>query len=422
MTDPAAPRTQLVTEVAHWQAAVRALENLDLVASPAAWAELEEYLRLQVRDRMRSMVVTLVLEANQLAAALDTGITVADGRRRLLRLRARYLQAETILDFYGDAVSTRSNPRLGALLRGLDVLAGDSLAALLRPLGTAAPLTMVYVDKGLGASILRAGVRLWDQANPSPAAAIKLTRHNLSHPTALLHETGHQFSHLTGWTEELAGAFRTVLAPSSRELADLWASWASEVAADVHAFALCGWAPVPALANVVDGTTPAVYRLPPGDPHPFPFVRVIFNAALCRSWYGPGPWDDLARTWLQRHPPEAVPTDAGRLARLSVTAMGNLVDLCTRRPMAAFRGRPLHELADPRRVSPRALAALARQAGPSLLTSSYLARREPIRILAWLASRTLADPARSADHREALHVWVRRLGDHASPQRPGIAA
>jgi Fe-S cluster biogenesis protein NfuA len=69
------------------------------------------------------------------------------------------------------------------------------------------------------------------------------------------------------------------------------------VAADVHAFALCGWAPVPALANVVDGPTDAVLRIIPGDPHPFALVRVLFNAALCRVWFGAGPWDALARTW-----------------------------------------------------------------------------------------------------------------------------
>ena len=81
------------------------------------------------------------------------------------------------------------------LLRGYDTLASDSMARTLEPLGIDAPPALVYVDKGLGAAILSAGVRLWDAAHPSPAAAIKLTRHNLSFPTAMWHETGHQAAH-----------------------------------------------------------------------------------------------------------------------------------------------------------------------------------------------------------------------------------
>ena len=40
--------------------------------------------------------------------------------------------------------------------------------------------------------------------------------------------------------------------------------------------------------------TAAVFRVIPGDPHPFPWIRVMFNAALCRSWFGRGPWDRVA--------------------------------------------------------------------------------------------------------------------------------
>ena len=412
---------QLAAEAAHWRQAVEALGDLQTVAAPSAWAGLEQYLRLQVRNRLMAVVAALGLEAAHLEREVAGGIAPAEGHRRLLRLRARYLQVETILDFYGDAVSTRSNPEMASFLRGLDRVAGDSLAALLGPLGLDAPPVLVYLDKGLGASILRAGVRLWDQANPSPAAAIKLTRHNLTHPTALFHETGHQFAHLTGWTGELADALAAATSTRSRELAQLWRSWSSEVAADVHAFALCGWAPLPALANVVDGTTATVVRILPGDPHPFPLVRVLFNAALCRSWYGPGPWDDVARTWVDRHARTPRPSDGHHITRLSMPILGDLVDICTRRPMTAFRGRPLHEVADPRRCAPKALAALAQRAGPSLLTSTYLARREPVRILAWLVHRIVSDPEHGATHRHALRRWISSIGNE-TPQEERIPA
>lgn len=406
LRDPA--RDQLADEIAHWRFASDALADLDSIASPAAWASLEEYLRLRVRDRLAASVAELRMEATSAAGALAAGQPLDAVRERVLRLRRRYLQVETILDFYGDAVASRTNPALAAILRGLDMIAGDSLDMILRQLGIAAPPAVVFVDKGLGAAILRAGVRLWDQTSMSPVAAVKLTRHNLSHPTALLHETGHEVAHLTGWTAELGDALSAVLAPRSRELAEMWRGWASEVAADTHAFAQAGWAPLPALANVVDGDTSTVYRLIPGDPHPVPWLRVMFNAALCRGWFGPGPWDVLAAAWARRHPPERG-GEVGGLARLSAAALGDIVDVCTRSPMAAFGGRPLHALADPRRVAPDALAALARQAGDSLLTSQYLARREPLSILAWLSTRPAADPANATGHRRALQGWLARL-------------
>ena len=355
MTDrtAAAQNDRLAQEIAHWRFACDALADLDAVASPAAWASLEEYLRMRVRDRLAAAVAELSREAASVAGGLARGDAPADVRRRLLRLRRHYLQVETVLDFYGDAVASRTNPTLAAILRGLDVIAADSLERMLRPLGIPAPIAMVYLDKGLGAAILRADVRLWDRTSVSPVAAIKLTRHNLWCPTALLHETGHQFAHLTGWTGELADCLAQVLAPRSAELASAWRGWASEVAADVHAFAQAGWAPLAPLANVVDGTTSAVYRLIPSDPHPFPWIRVMFNAALCRSWFGAGPWDGLAAAWAHRHPPANAPADVGapgptqrRGLRRHRRHLHAKAHASVRRAAAARTRRPIARFAD----------------------------------------------------------------------------
>ncbi len=409
-----AQRRQVEAELAHWRVAIESLDALETVASPDAWRGLESYLQRGVRERMKAMVAELRSELQNLQRALGAGEASATVRRRFLRLRNRYLQAETIIDFFDDAISTRSNPAMAALLRGYDVLATDSMAATFAPLGMTTPLALVYVDKGLGAAILRAGVRLWDRRHPSPAAAIKLTRHNLTYPTALLHETGHQVGHQTGWNAELAATLGETLAPRSQELAEMWASWASEVAADVHAFVQAGWAPVAALANVVDGPSRAVFRIRPGDPHPFAWVRVMFNVALCRSWYGHGPWDDIGAAWISRHPLENAGR-AGALARASLESMPDIVDVCTRQPMAAFRGSPITAHLDPRRVSPGALEDLATAAGPSLLTSSYLRRRESLRILSLLATRSVTEPQLAGQHRTTLKAWVAALGAEAAP-------
>jgi hypothetical protein len=417
VTDDAVAR-QTAAEIAHWLLAAQGLADLDDAAAPEAWAGLESYLQRGLRERMAGMVAALVQEARGLQRLAGSGADPAVTRAGVLRLRQRYLQAETVLDFYGDAINSRSNPALRGLLRGLDTLAGDSMAATLGPLGIEVPPALVYLDKGLGASILRAGIRLWDHAHPSPAAAIKLTRHNLSHPTAILHETGHQVAHLTGWTAELADALYDTLASRSADVAQLWRSWAGEVAADVHAFALAGWAPVFALSTVVDGPTGEVFRIRYGDPHPFGWIRVLFNAALCRSWYGAGPWDDVAQAWWQRHPIAAADPDARLVAKVSIDAMADLVEACTRRPMRALRGAPLAAVIDPRAVAPDRMADLQRQAGGTLLTSSYLRRRHSLQLFALLSTRAVVDPANAEAHRARLRAWLRDVGADAAGATP----
>jgi hypothetical protein len=225
-------------------------------------------------------------------------------------------------------------------------------------------------------------------------------------------------AHLTGWTAELADALYDTLASRSAGVAQLWRSWAGEVAADVHAFALAGWAPVFALSTVVDGPTGEVFRIRYGDPHPFGWIRVLFNAALCRSWYGAGPWDDVARAWWQRHPIAAADPDARLVAKVSIDAMADLVEACTRRPMRAFRGAPLAAVIDPRAVAPDRMADLQRQAGGTLLTSSYLRRRHSLQLFALLSTRAVVDPANAEAHRARLRAWLRDVGADAAGATP----
>jgi len=409
---PGAELRQIATDLAHWRAAAHALGDLDSVAAPAAWAALERYIGAQVRQRLTAIAAALAREADGLAAAV-AGASAADAERlraRLLDLRRRYIQAETVIDFYAEAVNHRTTPRLSSRLRALDNIAVDSMQVILRPLGIEAPPVLTYLDKGLGASILRAGVRLWDSGALSPAAAIKITRHNLPRPTSLIHETGHQVAHLVGWNAELAAVLAETLASASPVAAAAWHDWASEVAADVHAFVLLGYSPIPALATVVDGTTEQVFGMPFGDPHPFGWLRVLFNVELCRSWYGSGPWDELAAAWTQRHPLDSAPPGAEHVARASLPRLRRLAEACTRQPMRAFGGRALYQLADPRRVSPPELEALAARAGESLYTSSYLQRHESLRILAYNTLQVALQPAAAPALSRQLEGWLERAG------------
>ena len=406
-------RSQLAAEIAHWRAAAHALGDLESIASPGAWAGLERYLDRHVRLQLHGIAGSLTTEGDRLAAAVQTAGSPLDQSRmyaRVLEFRHRYLQAETVINFFAEAVNTRTTPRLGRLLRGLDSIAVDSMDAILKPLGIDSPPVLTYLDKGLGASILRAGVRLWDSGAISPAAAIKITRHNLLRPTSLVHETFHQVAHLTAWNDELRAALHAVLRPHSVVAADAWAQWANEVAADVGAFVLLGYAPVPTLANVVDGTSRQVFAMPFADPHPFGWIRVMFNTELCRSWYGTGVWDSLHHVWTERHPLEQASPGARHIAEDSMAHLAALVEVCTQRPMRAFGGRSLAQVCDPRRVAPAALAALAARAGDSLYTSTYLQRHESLRILAYNTLQAALVPDLAPALASELDTWLERLG------------
>jgi len=405
-------RIQVTRQVAHWRAAVVTLDDLDNFAAPAAWAGLERHLGTTLRDQLRAAVERLRRQADVLEAELraaDTADELERVRRAVVRFRRRFLQTETALDFYGDAVNTRTNPKLAAVLAACDVLARRSLDAMLTPLGKPVPPVLTYIDKGLGASILRSGLRLWDGHTLSAAAAIKITRHNLYRPTACLHEAGHQAAFMLGWNEELAAAFRGELADAPA-VADTWANWSSEVAADTFAFAHVGYAAVAALHDVIAGEPASVFALRPMDPHPIAYLRVLLGTQMSVRYFGAGPWDDLSRAWMRAHPIEEAPAGLRNLLEGSVARMPRIVDACLRRPMKAFGGRPITAIVDPARVRPDALAQLARDAGPALFTSSHWIWTECLRLLALSGFRAASEPDRAKEIAEQFEGWMLRLG------------
>jgi hypothetical protein len=411
--DLLAVRTQVARQVAHWRGAVLALDDLDNFASPDAWRRLECYLGQSLRANLKGAVARLAREGDVLAATLRAAETTDElevVRRHVVRFRQRFLRVETGLEFYGGAVNDRSSPRLGALLAACDILAGRALESVLTPLGKPIPPVLTYVDKGLGASILRAGLRLWDGQTLSVAAAIKLTRHNLNgRPTALLHEAGHQIAFMLDWNEELAEALRRELRDDP-ELAEAWSSWSSEVAGDCVGFVYAGYGAVAALHDVIAGEAVSVYARRPFDPHPVAHLRVLLGTAMATRLYGEGPWTGLARAWVVAHPVSRAPGDVRPLIERSIPRLPRIVEACLLEPMHAFGGRPLTALVDPMRVRPDALAALARDAGASLGTSSHWLWSESLRLLALSGYRAATEPDRAPEIAAEFEAWMLRLG------------
>jgi hypothetical protein len=291
---PSGEWLQLARQVAHWTMAAERLVNLHEQASATAWEALERYLGLVLRQKLLEAVNQLRQDATALRSlwyAARTEGQFRQLRQRVTRLRQQYLRTETLLDFYSDAINTRTNPDIAAILRACDVLSRQSMTQLLQPLGKATPPVLTYLDKGLGASILKAGLRLWDGNTQSQVAAIKIVRHNLYRPTALIHEAGHQVAHILGWNQELATALATGLASSSPRWRRCGRGWASEVAADGFAFVHTGYAAVANLHDVVDAGGPMVFRYRPGDPHPTSYIRVLLGTAMCQRFFGDGQVD-----------------------------------------------------------------------------------------------------------------------------------
>ncbi len=406
-------RTQLARQVAHWTRAAVRLQDLDDLASPSAWNNLERYLSMSIRQHLSMVVAQLEREAALLQSSLSAARSMADlaaVRRQLLAFRNRYTRVETTLDYYADAINTRTQPKIAGYLRACDTLAHRSMAQLMDQLGKPTPVVLTYIDKGLGASILKAGLRLWDGTSLNPVAAIKITRHNLLRPTALIHEAGHQAAHIVGWTEELSSMLSTGLVGIHIDIAEVWSGWASEIAADAFAFVHTGYASVAALQDVLAGEESPVFRHTPGDPHPISYIRVLLGVEMCRQFYGAGPWDDLAQTWMQFYPLERAPHATRSLLAASITALPQVVRITLQEPMRAFGGKPLVALINPERVRPETLLAMEQQLGVALYTSMHWVWTEALRLLALSGLRIAASPEKKVDTFAQPEEWLLRLG------------
>ncbi|WP_204311115.1 hypothetical protein [Bacillus cereus] len=262
----------------------------------------------------------------------------------------------------------------------------------------------------MGASILKAGLRLWDGSTLSSVAAIKIVWHNLLRPTALIHETGHQVAHILGWTEELAEVLAKRLSRESTDIAHKWASWASEIAADAFAFAHTGFAAVVGLHDVLSGDNSYIFQDRPGDPHPISYIRVLLGTAMCTQFFGSGPWDGLAKAWVKAHPLE----NASPLVRLflqrSLPLLPIVSEVSLLTPMRALGGHSLAAFINPKRVSPRALTQLELEAGQALYTSSHWIGTEGLRILAHSGWKAATMPEHVTELLQQQEEWLVRLG------------
>jgi hypothetical protein len=406
-------RAQLSRQVIHWTNAAARLEDLDDLASANAWQGLERYLGLAIRRHLSTVVTQLVREGDVLQSALAVAVSPADllrVRQQLLKFRNRFTRVEMTLMFFADAINTRTNPKISGYLKACDILAYRSMSMLLDQLGKPTPSALSYFEKGIGAAVLRANLRLWDGTGVNPVAAIKITHHNLLRNTALIHEAGHQAAAVVGWNEELASKLATSLAGAPVGVPEEWASWASEIGADAFAFVHTGYAAVAALHDVLAAEDTVVFRHTVGDPHPISYIRVLLGVEMCRQFYGTGPWDDLAQAWVALYRLPEAPADTRALLEPSIALLPSIVRIALREPMRAFNGRPLVALINPDRVKPEVLLAMEQELGPALYTSMHWIWTEALRLLALTGFRIATTPEKRVDAFAQPEEWLLRLG------------
>ncbi len=148
---------QTERQLQHWHAAAQLLRRHDLVASAQAWASLESYVGASIRQSLLAACDQLLREFAIVRARFNAARSLAaldEVAGAIVQFRDSYMRVETLVDFYGDAINSRTGPELGAKLKAFDYVAGLSMQRMLRPLGQRTPPVLTYLDKGLGASIL----------------------------------------------------------------------------------------------------------------------------------------------------------------------------------------------------------------------------------------------------------------------------
>ncbi len=396
-------------QAVHWQLAAKRLAKVDNLASQQAWHGVDYGISSILRNAFNSSIEEVLNLANVLIAALTRGDNQDYTFKQLILLRNKYTRAEETIHYYTIAINSRTNPSISALLRACDVLCKRSMDEILKPLGRKSPPVMTYVDKGIGASILKAGLRLWD-GKISPVAAIKITQHNLYRPTAIVHETGHQVAHILNWTRELEHAVHQELNAYGSEARTAYAGWVSEMAADAFAFVHTGYAAVAALHDVVSGSEQRVFSYQRHDPHPISYIRVLLNIEMCRHFYGNGPWDNLEASFRATYDLHGSRSVDKEMIKQCEKALVAVVKILLMKPYGCFANRSLSQLLPPERVSPKELDRLEYLAGPSLYTSHAWITKECLRILAlngYKIGSTIKDLPALYQQQED---WMTRLG------------
>lgn len=267
-------------------------------------------------------------------------------------------------DMLLDVLSQRRMPELGTLLAGCDVLAFDALQRHKRLEIYAQPL--VYLDRGFGASIMREGVPLPGGAtNAIPLIQIPYSKLAAKHGlTSIVHEVGHQALEGLGLVTALPAAVGKSLAAlgASPAIQRTFSLWMKELGPDFWGFCNCGAAQASSIREILSLPPETVFSLVPSDPHPPPYVRVLFSFWWCRKQWGRGYWSTLERDWRRLYPLSAAPGHLRKTLQEFQRYIPGVSRVLFRHRFAQLDGRPIPALFRLERLHPRRLHGIVRRA------------------------------------------------------------
>ena len=321
--------------------------------------------RRDLEDEARRYLAWLHSEAGQAAEA-------AEAQRRMSRLKLRFHDLLTHFDLFADALTQRSEHRVGVWLAGLEVAGADMLRV---PHGLfAVPPLVCYLDRGAGAAIRRVGSRLPGGGN-TPVAVVRIPRGRMISSGlagSLAHEVGHQAAAFLGLVETLRAQTRPRFGEQHRGI-DPWPyldRWSSEILADFWALGRVGVAHTLGLIALLTMPAPLVIRGGLHRPHPIPWFRVKVSCAMGQALWDHPQWRRIADIWERLYPRAAMPGPRRRLLEALEAALpDHVATLMSLRP-TSLRGASLGELMTTPRLHPDALAdelaARFHRGGPGL--------------------------------------------------------
>lgn len=225
-------------------------------------------------------------------------------QKKFTLLKLRFNALHERIDIYSDVYTQRSEHETGVLLKGLDQLAIDGLRSY-RNIIPEVPI-ICYLERGLGAAIRRFTTKLPGRKK-APVTIIRIPRERIISPAiaaSILHEVGHQVAALLGLNNDLRSAIEKKMLNENvnKVVWNYFKLWASEIIADFWAITNLGISATDGLMGVVSLPRYFIFRVNPGDPHPFPWIRVIISIHIGKAVYPQANWDQLINCWHKMYP------------------------------------------------------------------------------------------------------------------------
>lgn len=341
-------RRHLIGEAEALLARLTQVKPFEATMPMVAAAALEKGALRGIHDLIRGGRKKLKQQVRTFIAGLKSNRDMPPDRLQtafsLLKLRFNALL--DTFDIFADVFNQRSEHDTGIWLAGLDILARDALRLdgdYYRP-----PPLMCYLDRGHGAAIRRARTRL-PGGHSNPVAIIRVPRERMVGSgigSSLVHEVGHQGAALL----DLIGSLVPVLEdkaerePHRSTAWQLYRMWISEILSDFWAVATLGVSATTGLMGVVSLPAYFVFRLPDGDPHPFPWIRVKISIAFGRALYPDPQWDRLEHIWERFYPPDKQSEPQRAVIRALQEALPDFVQTVVHHRPDRLRGQALGEV------------------------------------------------------------------------------